>query len=294
MVSFSLTAVNIGTHALGESDRIVVLFSRERGIHRAVAKGARKPGTKMGGKSEPLNINRLLLSKGKSLDIITQCESIESFGALRKDFARLSYALYFAELCQVFGQELSQECERFFDRLSLSIGLMAESQKDPAVQCLEFEMAVLETVGLSPELTYCVGCRHPATEQTISAFNYELGGLVCQSCFHKMRQDAYGHTASAISQEDRAMVRENAMEGQKASIYVTPLVWKRLVIARSESEKFPNMDELDGDNRFTREDAGSRKSLTAARRLMQGYIEYKSGRRLKSLSVLESLPENQF
>ncbi|MBK9770390.1 MAG: DNA repair protein RecO C-terminal domain-containing protein [Candidatus Obscuribacter sp.] len=171
---------------------------------------------------------------------------------------------------------------------------MAESQKDPAVQCLEFEMAVLETVGLSPELTYCVGCRHPATEQTISAFNYELGGLVCQSCFHRMRQDAYGHTASAISQEDRAMVRENAMEGQKASIYVTPLVWKRLVIARSESEKFPNMDELDGDNRFTREDAGSRKSLTAARRLMQGYIEYKSGRRLKSLSVLESLPEDQF
>ena len=74
-----------------------MLFSRERGIHRAVAKGARKPGTKMGGKSEPLNINRLLLSKGKSLDIITQCESIESFGALRKDFARLSYALYFAD-----------------------------------------------------------------------------------------------------------------------------------------------------------------------------------------------------
>lgn len=296
MVSFSLTAVNIGTHPLGESDRIVVMFTRERGLHRAVAKGARKPGTKMVGKSEPLMINRLLLSRGKNLDIITQCESIESFSALRQDLVRLSYALYYAELTQIFGQELSEESERFFDRLSLSIGMMADLDKLPALQALEFEMAVLKAVGLSPELTYCVGCRRPMSEQALEAFNYEHGGIVCHDCFHRMRQEAYGFDEGEITGEDGRVlelaVREHAREGQRGSIFVSAPVWKRLVLARGESEKFPDLDlalnpGVTGQRGFTREEL---RNLGQANRLMRGYIEYKSGRKLKSLELLDSLP----
>ncbi len=187
MATFSLTAVNVGSHVLGESDRIVVMFSREKGLHRAVAKGARKPGTKMAGKSEPLNINRLLLSKGKSLDIITQCESIQTFFGLRQNLERLSYALYFAELTQTFGQGLSEDSQAYFDRLSMAIALMSEGSKDPAEQCLEFELALLDLIGLSPELSFCVACRQPVTDNNLTAFNYEHGGLVCQDCFQKKR-----------------------------------------------------------------------------------------------------------
>jgi len=66
MPTFSLTGINVGTFNLGEADRIVTFFSRERGLHRAVAKGARRPGTKLAGKSEALNINRMLLAKGNA------------------------------------------------------------------------------------------------------------------------------------------------------------------------------------------------------------------------------------
>lgn len=287
MATFSLTAVNVGSHVLGESDRIVVMFSREKGLHRAVAKGARKPGTKMAGKSEPLNINRLLLSKGKSLDIITQCESVQTFFNLRQDLERLSYALYFAELTQTFGQGLSEESETYFDKLSMAIGLMSEGTKDPAVQCLEFELALLDLIGLSPELSFCVACRQPVTDNNLTAFNYEHGGLVCQDCFQKKRLQNMAERGGAA--EQAGFVRESD-EGQNASLYLTPLVWKQLILARAAAQEGPDLGGAGEDEGLTRVVSDNvTRSILAARRLMQGYIEYKSGRRMKSLEVLSSL-----
>jgi recombinational DNA repair protein (RecF pathway) len=60
MATYSVHAVNLSTYSLGETDKIVTMFSAERGLIRAVAKGARKPGAKIGGRFEPLNINQYL------------------------------------------------------------------------------------------------------------------------------------------------------------------------------------------------------------------------------------------
>lgn len=297
MPTFTLTAVNVGTFPLGESDRIVTLFSREKGLHRAVAKGARKPGTKMAGKSEALNINRYLLAKGKSLDIITQCESIETFPALRSDLRKLTYALYYAELAQIFGAGLAEEAEKFFERLALSIGLLAASKRDPALLCTEFEFALLNLLGLNPELDFCVACRAPLTENNLSSFNHELGGLICQPCLHRMRALAgkgmvrEGEFGYAGHEQDvliasRFSERSEAIEGQKANVYVTPLVWKRLILARNGAQAI-DLEVAEGA------DENESKALTqatvAARRVIQAYMEYKAGRKMKSLELLDSL-----
>jgi DNA repair protein RecO (recombination protein O) len=335
LATFSLTAVNVGTFPLGEADRIVTMFARERGLHRAVAKGARKPGTKLSGKSEPLNINHMLLAKGRSLDIITQCESIETFGSLRKDLERLSYALYYAELTQVFGQGLSEDAARYFDRLSLSIGLMAESPREPALLCLEFEFALLQMLGIRPELDVCVACREPLSEQNLSSFNHELGGLLCQPCYQKMRrragggsdkplgksmvvregvepgqysksgsfvplgepldfgQDGYldlgqeAHLDTQLALANMAGRRE-AIDGERANVFVTPMVWKRLILARTSSELLN--DGLNADALADYEKNTQVKATQAARRVMQGYIEYKAARRMRALDLLANLP----
>ena len=322
------------------------MFARERGLHRAVAKGARKPGTKLTGKSEPLNINRMLLAKGRSLDIITQCESIETFGSLRKDLERLSYALYYAELTQVFGQGLSEEAAKYFDRLSLSIGLMAESPREPALLCLEFEFALLDLLGIKPELDVCVACRHPLNEQNLSSFNHELGGLLCQPCYQQMRRRAGGggdgqgerfkglavkegveptYSAQESTQVPRhdsrydsahgsrhgstngsadglwqdwdrdsqlavgnMARRREAIDGQRANVFVTPMVWKRLILARTSSVLLN--DGLHADALVEGEKNSQMKATQAARRVMQGYIEYKAARRMRSLDLLANLP----
>ena len=292
MPSFSLTAVNIGTFPLGEADRIITLFSREKGLHRVVAKGARKPGTKMSGKSEVLNINNYLLAKGKSLDIVTQCESIETFPALRKDLRKLTYALYYAELAQIFGAGLSEESQRFFDRLAMSIGLMAASYRDPALLCTEFEFALLNMLGLNPELDCCVACRVPLNENNLSSFNHELGGLLCQSCFHRMRAAARrpaGMVREGREPDSNYSERSEAIEGQKTNVYVTPLVWKRLILARMGAIEL-NSDIGEEQEKDVAESAALQQATVAARRVIQGYMEYKAGRKMKSLELLDSLP----
>ncbi|MBN8659640.1 MAG: DNA repair protein RecO [Candidatus Obscuribacter phosphatis] len=289
MTSFTLNAVNIGTFPLGEADRIVVLFSAEKGLHRAVAKGARKPGSKMSGKSEPLNICKFLLAKGKSLDIITQCETLETFPGLRSNLERLTYALYFAELSQVFGADLGEDSQTYFERLSLAIAYMAESETLPILQCLEFEMSLLNMLGLLPELTFCVSCRNPLEERTISTFNFELGGVLCEACERRMR----GQASRGFQVAENA--RSEAREGRLASVMITPMVWQQLVLARSIGTTGHDLTNLETEvrsvtspQRFTRDDGDKQvhSRLTAAQRLLLGYIEYKSGRRMRSLDVL--------
>src|SRR5277367_5462569 len=117
MATYSLTAVNVGSFAIGESDKVITLFSSERGLVKAVAKGARKPGAKISGKADLLNVNKLLLATGRSLDIITDAESFETFPHLRSDLCKLSYGLYYAELTNQFGQGLLDESEIYFEYL---------------------------------------------------------------------------------------------------------------------------------------------------------------------------------
>ena len=76
------TGVVLRTYKLGEADRIVVLLTAENGKVRAVAKGVRKTGSKFGARLEPLSHVRLLLYRGRELDIVSQAESVEPLAPL--------------------------------------------------------------------------------------------------------------------------------------------------------------------------------------------------------------------
>ena len=72
-------AVVVRTYKLGEADRIIVLFTRDRGKVRAVAKGVRKTSSRFGARLEPTSHIAVQLYEGRELDTITQAESLESF-----------------------------------------------------------------------------------------------------------------------------------------------------------------------------------------------------------------------
>ncbi|MEB0015130.1 DNA repair protein RecO, partial [Glaciimonas sp. Cout2] len=75
-------AVVLRTHKLGEADRIVTMLTRQHGKVRAVAKGVRRTASKFGARLEPFMVADVQLYEGRSLDIVTQAESIGSYGAL--------------------------------------------------------------------------------------------------------------------------------------------------------------------------------------------------------------------
>jgi DNA repair protein RecO (recombination protein O) len=276
MPTYTVNAINVGSFLLGESDKVITVFTAERGIIRAVAKGARKPGTKMSGRSDVLCANKLFLSSGKTFEIITQAECIDTFPEFRSDLTRMSYALYYAELTQQLGQGLSEESQWYFDYLLRGLQLQARCRFDPAWLCLEFEMGLLEMLGYRPELTYCVTCRQVLGDYNLGSFNPEQGGVVCQSC-------SLSHRRSEVAEgaHHQPMVRETSW---RQGSHITPLVWKNLVLAADR-----RVSEESDLERASLVKAPLPQSIQAARRLIQGYIEHRIGRRLKALDLLDQL-----
>ena len=69
------------THKLGEADRIITLLTRQHGRVRAVAKGVRRTSSRWGSRLEPFTHVDLQLAEGRSLDVITQAETLTPFWA---------------------------------------------------------------------------------------------------------------------------------------------------------------------------------------------------------------------
>lgn len=271
MPTYTVHAVNVGSFALGETDKVLTLFAAEKGIVKAVAKGARKPGSKIAGRADVLNVNKLLLATGKTFEIITQAESIETFPNVRKDLNRLSYCLYYAELTNHFGLGLADESASYFDFLCDSLRAQGDLGLDPTALCLIFELKLLEWLGYQPELGCCVVCRDALTEYRVAIFHFESGGIVCERC---------------SADEQRARVSEGYSKARQTSAFVresmniTPLVWKRLILAAGEMTP----SDLRGSN-----SPAIARATEAARRVIQTYIEYRAGKNMKSLELIGKL-----
>ena len=284
--TYQVTAINLGGFDLGEADKVLYLFSAERGLQKAVAKGAKKPKSKMCGRIDPLHINELLLACGRNFEIITEARTVETFSELRSDFERLSYGLYYAELTRAFAEGRSQESSVFFDYLAAAIHLQARQAAPSVWLCLEFEMGLLEFLGYKPELTYCLGCRQVITEYNLARFNLELGGVVCMICQRQAKRQ--------VHEGDAEMVPDYDCQELGRGAHLTPLVWKNLILA-AESRVSTSARELLGKGEALHEPLvppgkNIQQAWLAAQRLLRNYAEHRAGKKFRALDTLVSLP----
>ena len=109
--------VVLRTYKLGESDRIVVLMTAENGKVRAVAKGVRKTKSKFGARLEPMSHVRVLLYRGRELDIVSQAETVEPLSPLLSSLDRASQGMAAIEAVDQLEQTLLPEVVRRLSRL---------------------------------------------------------------------------------------------------------------------------------------------------------------------------------
>ena len=119
--------VVLRTHKLGEADRIITLLTRERGLVRAVAKGVRKTSSRFGGRLEPFMHVDLQLAEGRSLDIITQVETLNPFA---RDVGS-SYPAYTAGTAMLETAErlVSEDGEPAIQQVQLLVGALKASRR---------------------------------------------------------------------------------------------------------------------------------------------------------------------
>jgi len=163
----------------GEADRVITLYSRQHGKLRVVAKGARRPLSRLGPHLEYFCRSQLMLAKGRDLDVVTGAETVNAHLGLRSDLDAYGHASHMVEIVSRFTEE-RQENVLVFDLLAGSLQLLAEGV-DPYHVTRHFELALLSHVGFRPELQRCVECREPLT-QAPHPFMSDLGGYLCERC----------------------------------------------------------------------------------------------------------------
>lgn len=180
-------AIVLRYRRLGEADRIVTLLTPHRGKVDVVAKGVLRSRSRLAGHLEPLTLLEVVLAHGRSMDVVTQAQAVESFGPIHNDLDRLSAAMYFLELADRLTVEHA-EAEAVYDLLHVALTRLARGDGQQVVS-RTFELGLLEATGFRPELTVCLGCGQPVGADRASWSAVE-GGVYCAACAAK-RDDVF-------------------------------------------------------------------------------------------------------
>src|SRR5215470_15238592 len=159
--------VVLRTQKLGEADRIVTVLTRRNGRVRAVAKGVRKTKSRFGARVEPFTHVDLMLYTGRTLDVITQAESVRSYGdQLVGDYSRYTTGVVMLETAERFTTVEKEPALRQFLLLVGGLRALTDSEHEPRLVLDAFLLRSLAVAGYAPALDECAICgtRAPAAD----------------------------------------------------------------------------------------------------------------------------------
>ena len=219
--SFDTEAVILRTIRFGEADRVLHLYTRERGRVGAVAKGVRRVRSRLGGRLEPLFRVSLSLHEGRGdLCTVTSADTVDPHPGLRERLPSMERATQACEaVLRLFDS--AEPNRHAYNLLSNELRLL---DREPAAatraQSLTFRLKLLLAAGFVPELASCAAC---GEREHLGAFSASAGGVVCAGCeagsfpleqdAHRFLVDALGRPLSeapeaperALGQADRAI-----------------------------------------------------------------------------------------
>lgn len=182
--SYKTEAVVLRSLRLGEADRILHLYTLDRGRVGAVAKGIRKTKSRFGARLEPLSHTELLLHQGSGeLQTVTGVELVRSHRQAREDGYRLGVGLVGAEaMLRLFTEQ--ERNERAFAALTRFLEVLDELPARPSRPALDplalsFQLKLLWLSGYLPHLTSCAEC---GAETALIGYSPRAGGAVCRAC----------------------------------------------------------------------------------------------------------------
>ncbi|MEB3278844.1 MAG: DNA repair protein RecO [Lyngbya sp.] len=293
--TYTATGINLKAIALGESDRIVTILTPEHGLIRAVAPGARKPRSKLGGRSELFIVNQLFLSKGRSLDRITQAEMIKSYGGLSQNLGKLAASQYLAEV--VLSVALSEHPqEELFLLFNEHLDRLEHLPNTPNIETFTAIIAylthgmfhLLAWTGIAPQVQHCCITQRPLRANFTdprwrAGFSLDAGGV--------------------ISLEPQK--KQTPEKSDRQSTDPTPAFGRQLHVKLSAAQ-LAILQRLAHPRLSDELESGLRSQQTAAtpiarsiplsdwvsvERLLRRYAEYHLGRAIRSATLIDTYVE---
>ena len=177
---FKTEAVVLRSMRFGEADRILHLYTPQRGRVSAIAKGVRKTKSRFGGRMEPFFRLQIGLYQGRGeLLTVTHADTLEGHPRLREDAAALDSA---ARACDAVGRlfETAEPHPGVFALLCNELALLNGDRAHAThANQLAFRLKLLLAAGLAPQLAACASC---GEAEHLVAFSGAAGGVVCSAC----------------------------------------------------------------------------------------------------------------
>ena len=181
--TYRATGINLRSKPSGEADRLMTILTKEYGLIRVIAPSARKQKSSLAGRSGIFVVNDLLIAQGKSMDKITQAESLQSFPKLSLDIRKLTAGQYLVELA--LQQALSEQSQESLYYLLLEhLDRLEAAPLDRILPHLTHAIfQLLALAGVAPQLYRCClsgSALDPELGNPLwrAMFSVEAGGLV--------------------------------------------------------------------------------------------------------------------
>lgn len=177
---FTTDALVIKETNIGERDRLITLMTRDMGVIRAYAAGAKSIKSKKGAATGLLSYSSFTIEKKGENYRVQEASVIRTFFGAGSDVLNLTLAQYFCELCLVLGPQDSA-AEEFLRLILNSLHFLTEKKRNPILIKAITELRVAAISGYCPNLIACDGCGK--FEDDIMYFKLENGSLICGECY---------------------------------------------------------------------------------------------------------------
>lgn len=183
MNNYVTEAINLKSYNLNDADKIIVMYSKDNGLIKGVAKGIKKPKSKLGARMDLLVANSLQLLKGRSMDTIIQAQTVNNFRKTREDMDKLMLSSYVSELIVNFGEGSEAASKEIYELLYKALNRIANSpsKKDALIAVIKFQLKLLLIMGFCVELDTCLCCREQILDEEMY-FSSTMGGVICKEC----------------------------------------------------------------------------------------------------------------
>ncbi|PSN15521.1 DNA repair protein RecO [filamentous cyanobacterium CCP5] len=271
--TYKATGINLKGMPLGESDRLLTILTPSHGLIRAVAPGARKHRSRLGGRSDLFVVNDLLIVKGKRLDKLIQADTVRSFPGLSQHLGRLTASQYLAELA--LFQALSDH-----DQQSLYLLLIEHLERielsTPAtlLPCLvQGIYHLLALAGLAPEVRYCCLTRS-VLQPSLSEVDWQVG---------------FSPEAGGLFRLDAPVATTPRRGSRRAPVTTLGAIEVALLQQLSQSELIVTAPEGVCQTTKTQQIPKSQEVWVRIERLLRQYAQYHFDRPIQSSTLMDTV-----
>lgn len=302
--TYKATGINLKSMPLGESDRLITILTQEFGLIRAVAPGARKQNSSLSGRSGLFVVNELLIAKGRSLDKITQAQTLESYPRLSQDLGKLAASQYLAEI--ILAQALSEQPqEELFCLLNEHLSRLEQLPHSSSSLVLAYlshaVFHLLAIAGITPQvqvccLTQCSLIPDFTDPDYQVGFSVPAGGTVSLAALQRIQAEGRKTkllpiTAYGVSSDKRVVVASATSTSYQTFVHrqETPVLNTRLSateLALLQQLAQPTLTQIDAA--LPNQQMALERGWISIEQILRQYTQYHLSRPIRSAALIDS------